>query len=94
MEGWGRSYTERLGYGGQPSLSAHSTTLVITWNYWGNQIQLQPHTLVCQIKTWVLVKQPTKKGSFVPKNVPGVRQGGGGHYSIEYHKKCTCVTFN
>ena len=26
--------------------------------------------------------------------VPGVRQGGGGHYSTEYHKKCTCVTFN
>ena len=61
------------------------------------------HTLVCQIKTWVffivyqkgdLVKQAMKKGSFVPKNVPGVRQGGGGHYSTEYCKKCTCVTFN
>ena len=33
--GWGVSYTEQLGYRGQPSLSAHSTTLVITWNYWG-----------------------------------------------------------
>ena len=58
---------------------------------------------MCQIKTWVffivyqkgdLVKQPMKKGSFVHKNIPGVGQGGGGHYSTEYHKKCTCVTFN
>ena len=40
MEGWGGSYTEQLGYGGQPSLSAQSTTLIITWNYWGSQIQL------------------------------------------------------
>ena len=41
-----------------------------------------------------LVKQPMKKGSFVPKTISGVRQSGGGHYSTEYHKKCTCVTFN
>ena len=40
------------------------------------------------------MKQPMKKGSFVPKNVPGVGQGGGGHYSTEYHKKCIFVTFN
>ena len=34
--GWGGvGYIEQLGYRGQPSLSAHSTTLVITWNYWG-----------------------------------------------------------
>ena len=39
--GGGGSYTEQLGYRGQPSLSTH---LVITQNYWGNQIQLQPHT--------------------------------------------------
>ena len=40
------------------------------------------------------MKQLMKRGSFVPKNVPGVGQGGGGHYSTEYHKKCTCMTFN
>ena len=40
------------------------------------------------------MKQPMKKGSFVPKTIPGVRQGGGGHYSREYHKECNCVTFN
>ena len=58
---------------------------------------------MCQIKTWVffivyqkgdLVKQPMKKGSFVPKTIPGVRQGGGGHYSRQYHKECTYVKFN
>ena len=45
--GWvmvGESYTEQLGYRGQPSLSAHFTTLAITWNYWGSKIQLQPCT--------------------------------------------------
>ena len=30
----------------------------------------------------------------MPKKVPGVRQGGVGYHSTEYHKKCTCVTFN
>ena len=39
------------------------------------------------------MKQPMKKGSFVPKSVPGVGWGGGGHYSTEYHNKYTCVTF-
>ena len=34
---WGGSYTEQLGYRGQPSLSAHFTTLAITWNYWGSK---------------------------------------------------------
>ena len=56
---------------------------------------------MCQIKTWVfvivyqkgdLVKQPMKKGSFVPKTIPGVGWGGVGHNTTEYHKKCTCVT--
>ena len=44
--GWGEvghggvGYTQELGYRGQPSLSAHFTTLAITWNYWGSKIQL------------------------------------------------------
>ena len=41
---WGESYTEQLGYRGQPSLSAHFSTLAITLNYWVSKIQLQPHT--------------------------------------------------
>ena len=30
----------------------------------------------------------------MPKTIPGVRQGRGGHYSRECHKECSCVTFN
>ena len=29
-----------------------------------------------------IVKQPMKKGSFVPKNVPGVGWGGVGHVGV------------
>ena len=39
------------------------------------------------------MKQPMKKGLFVPKTIPGAGWGGVGYNTTEFHKKCTCVTF-
>ena len=35
-----------------------------------------------------IVKQPMKKGSFVPKNVPGVGWGGVGHAGVGWGASC------
>ena len=35
-----------------------------------------------------IVKQPMKKGSFVPKNVPGVGWGGVGHVGVGWDGSC------
>ena len=39
------------------------------------------------------MKEPMKSRDVEPKTILGIMLGGNGHYSTEYHKKCTYVMF-
>ena len=93
------SYTEQYGYRGPPSLSAHSTTWQLLGITEGVRIQLHTHLSVSKqdLGFFIIYQKgdymvfPIKIHFLCSQIYSRVSGGRSGHYSIEYHKKCTCM---